>query len=108
VFPLWGLSRVAVAAEVIAAGIKARLVCVDAGRLSADFCGAEYDAGLLARLPVDVCPCGEGGEFHTFVRDAPCFRYPLSLGRGPQRRVRSVPPLAPTDLVFEVPELAPA
>lgn len=108
VFPLWGLSRAAVAAEVIAAGIKARLVCVDAGRLSDDFCGAEYDAGLLARLPGDVCPCGEGGEFHTFVWDAPCFRDPLSLGRGPRRRVRSVPPLAPTDLVFEVPELASA
>jgi uncharacterized protein (TIGR00290 family) len=108
VFPLWGRSRAAVAAEVIAAGIKARLVCVDAGRLREEFCGAEYDAGLLARLPGDVCPCGEGGEFHTFVWDAPCFRHPLCLARGPQRRVRSVPPLAPTDLVFEIPELASA
>jgi len=108
VFPLWGLSRVAVAAEVIAAGIKARVVCVDAGRLSADFCGAEYDADLLARLPADICPCGEGGEFHTFVWDAPCFRSALCLGRGSQRRVRSAPPLAPTDLVFEIPELASA
>ena len=108
VFPLWGLSRAAVAAEVLAAGIKARLVCVDAGRLSADFCGAEYDADLLTRLPGDVCPCGEGGEFHTFVWDAPCFRYPLSLGRGRQRRVRSAPPLAPTELVFAIPELRSA
>jgi uncharacterized protein (TIGR00290 family) len=105
VFPLWGLARSAVAAEVIARGIRAQLVCVDTRWLDDSFCGAEYDAALLARLPVGVCPAGEGGEFHSFVWDAPGFAAPLPVRPGPLRRVASVPPLSPTTLVLQTPLL---
>jgi uncharacterized protein (TIGR00290 family) len=105
VFPLWGEPRAALADEIIRRGIRARLVCVDTARLDAAFCGAEYDAALRARLLAGVCPCGEDGEFHTFVWDGPGFAAPLAIAPGTPRRVPSAPPLAPTELVFQVPEL---
>ncbi len=105
VFPLWGLARAAVAAEVVERGIRARVVCVDTRWLDASLCGVDYDADFLARLPDDVCPCGEGGEFHTFVWDAPGFAAPLAIGPGVRRTVASTPPFAPTTLVFEAPRL---
>ena len=101
VFPLWGRSRAEVARSVIARGIRARIVCVDTRRLGAAFCGLDYTPELLERLPAGVCPCGEDGEFHTFVLDAPGFSHPLPVRSGPQRRVASTPPLAPTELVFQ-------
>ena len=101
VFPLWGEPRAAVARAVIDAGIRARLACVDTRWLDASFCGADYDDALIGRLPPGVCPCGEGGEFHTFVFDAPGFSAPLRLVPAGQRRERSTPPLAPTELVFQ-------
>lgn len=106
VFPLWKLARSAVAAEVIARGIRAQLVCVDTRWLDDSFCGAPYDAALLARLPPDVCPAGEGGEFHSFVWDAPGFAAPLRVRPGPLRRVTSAPPLSPTTLVLQTPCLS--
>lgn len=105
VFPLWGEPRAALAAEIIRRGIRARLVCVDTQRLDAGFCGADYDAELLARLPAGVCPCGEDGEFHTFVWGGPGFAAPLAIAPGIVRRAISQPPLAPTELVFQAPEL---
>jgi diphthine-ammonia ligase len=105
VFPLWGEPRRALAGEIIERGIRARLVCVDTRWLDASFCGADYDAALLARLPAGVCPCGEEGEFHTFVFDAPGFAQAMPIVNGAQRRVRSVPPLAPTELVLQSLEL---
>lgn len=101
VFPLWGEARAALAQEVIARGIRARLVCVDTRWLDASFCGAAYDAALLARLPAGVCPVGEGGEFHTFVIDAPGFASALRITNGSQQVVASSPPLAPTTLVLQ-------
>jgi uncharacterized protein (TIGR00290 family) len=100
-FPLWGEPRAALAQEVIARGIRARLVCIDERWLDASFCGAAYDTALLQRLPAGVCPAGEGGEFHTMVLDGPGFAAPLQVTDGPQRRVASVPPLSPTTLVFQ-------
>ena len=70
-FPLWGEPRAALAQEILTRGIRARLVRVDERRLDTRFVGREYDAALLAELPAGVCPCGEDGEFHTFVHDAP-------------------------------------
>jgi uncharacterized protein (TIGR00290 family) len=105
-FPLWHEARASLAAEVLERGIRARIVCVDAARLDASFCGADYDLALLARLPAGVCPCGENGEFHTFVFDAPGMRAPLSITNGAQRRVAAAPPLAPTTLVFQELQLA--
>lgn len=103
VFPLWGESRAALAGEIIRRGIRARLVCVDAGRLDARFCGREYDAQLLtdlAALPGHVCPCGEDGEFHTFVHAAPGMA-PLALQSLGSRREASRPPVRPTEFVFD-------
>ena len=97
-FPLWGLGRAEVARRIIASGIRARLVVVDAQRLDASYCGAEYDATLLARLPAGVCPCGEGGEFHTFVWYAPGFAAPLRLDTAPVRQLAAPPPQAPRPL----------
>lgn len=103
-FPLWGESRAALAHEVIARGIQARLVAVDTGRLDAAFCGAVYDAALLARLPPGVCPCGEDGEFHTAVTFAPGMMRAVPLTDCGVQVVASAAPLSPTRiarLVFE-------
>ena len=99
-FPLWGESRGALARELVARGVQARVVCVDTRHLDASFCGAAYDEAFLARLPAGVCPCGEDGEFHTFVTGGPGFAAPLRVVDRPQRRVASQPPFAPTEFVF--------
>ena len=101
VFPLWGMKRAAVAREILSRGIRARLVCVDTRWLAASFCGRDYDAALLADLPPGVCPCGEGGEFHTFVFDAPGFAQALPIVNGEQRRVQAQPPMLPVELVLQ-------
>ena len=105
-FPLWAESREALARELIARRVRARIVCVDTRWLDASFCGADFDAAFLARLPAGVCPCGEDGEFHTFVTGGPGFTQPLRVIDGPQRRVASQPPFAPTEFVFQ--KLSPA
>ena len=100
-FPLWGEPRAALARELVARGVRARVVCVDTRWLDASFCGADYDAQFLARLPPGVCPCGEDGEFHTFVTGGPGFAAPLRVADGGQRRVASQPPFTPTEFVFQ-------
>ena len=80
-FPLWGESRAALARELVTRGVRARVVCVDTRWLDASFCGAPYDAAFLARLPAGVCPCGEDGEFHTFVTGGPGLRDAARSGR---------------------------
>ncbi|MGD0123361.1 MAG: ATP-binding protein [Candidatus Limnocylindrales bacterium] len=82
VFPLWGRDTASLAREMIAAGLEARLVCVDPSRLDRSFAGRDFDAELLAALPADVDPCGENGEFHTFVADGPMFAHPLRVRTG--------------------------
>jgi len=106
VFPLWGMARTAVAEEILSRGIRATLVCVDTRWLDESFAGAAYDEALIDRLPSGVCPCGEDGEFHTFVWDAPGFSAPLALVHGQKRWVASVPPLSPTEFIFQTLELA--
>ena len=101
VFPLWGEPRRALAAEIISRGIRAYVVGVDTSRLDAAFCGADYDDDFLSRLPRGVCPCGEDGEFHTFVYRAPGMSAPLAIDRGARRLVPSMPPLSPTVLAFQ-------
>ena len=105
-FPLWGESRDALARELVARGVQARVVCVDTRWLDASFCGAAYDAAFLARLPANVCPCGEDGEFHTFVTGGPGFAAPLQVVDGSQRRIASQPPFLPTEFVFQSLSLA--
>jgi uncharacterized protein (TIGR00290 family) len=75
--PLWGSDRTTLAREVIEAGFRARVVCVDSRFLSDAFCGREYDASFLRDLPPGVDACGENGEFHTLVYDGPIFQAPV-------------------------------
>ncbi|AHG04886.1 ATPase [Halobacterium sp. DL1] len=72
VWPLWGRDTRELA-RVFANDFDAVVVCVDDDALDADFAGRTFDRGFLADLPDDVDPCGEHGEFHTFVRDGPGF-----------------------------------
>ena len=72
----------ALAREMHAAGLRARICCVDTTQLDAGFAGRVFDAELLADLPASVDPCGERGEFHTCVSAGPMFEHPLELTRG--------------------------
>ena len=77
-FPLWERDTAALAREMVASGFRAILVCVDPRALDPSFAGRAFDLELLADLPPDVDPCGENGEFHTFVWDAPMYRDPIA------------------------------
>jgi uncharacterized protein (TIGR00290 family) len=81
-FPLWGLPTDSLARTMIAEGVRARLTCVDPRVLSGAFAAREFDARLLAELPAEVDPCGERGEFHTFVYDGPMFSAPVAIEAG--------------------------
>jgi uncharacterized protein (TIGR00290 family) len=76
-FPIWGLDTTSLARRFIADGFAARVVCVDTTQLDASFAGRLFDEQLLADLPVTADPCGERGEFHTFVSDGPPFSAPI-------------------------------
>ncbi len=82
VFPVWGLPTAALAREMIASGVRAKLTCVDTAKLDCSFAGREFDEALLAALPEDADPCGEQGEFHSFVYAGPMLNavLPVSLG----------------------------
>jgi len=82
VFPLWGRDTTALAGEMVASGLEATLACIDPLRLDRSFAGRLFDRALLAALPADVDPCGENGEFHTFVSNSPLFSRPLHISRG--------------------------
>jgi uncharacterized protein (TIGR00290 family) len=82
IFPLWGRPTGALAEEFVARGYRANLVCVDTTQLAGTFAGAAFDAALLAALPSDVDPCGERGEFHTFVFGGPIFARPVPVTVG--------------------------
>jgi uncharacterized protein (TIGR00290 family) len=78
-FPLWGRSTSELAREMIDAGVRAVLTCVDPAQLPSVFVGRSFDEELIADLPDGVDPCGERGEFHTFVWDGPGFRAPIGI-----------------------------
>ena len=82
VFPLWGRDTRQLAEEMIDAGLRATLTCVDPRRLPGSFAGRSFDRNLLAELPTEVDPCGENGELHTFVTDGPGFRAPVAVTVG--------------------------
>jgi uncharacterized protein (TIGR00290 family) len=81
-FPLWNIPTTRLAEEMIAAGLRARLACVDTRVLPGSFVGREFDRGLLDDLPAGVDPCGERGEFHTCVYQGPMFARPLIIEAG--------------------------
>jgi len=82
VFPLWGLDTAQLARRFIGDRFRARLVCVDTTQLDGEFAGRVFDTELLADLSPAVDPCGERGEFHTFVSDGPGFDRPVACVTG--------------------------
>lgn len=82
VFPIWKKPTSELAQEFIRLGFKAVIVCVNNECLSETFAGREFDEGFLKDLPSGVDPCGENGEFHTFVYDGPIFKEPVRVKRG--------------------------
>jgi uncharacterized protein (TIGR00290 family) len=81
-FPIWGRDTTELAGEFIDAGFEAILVSVDPSQLDASFVGRPFDRALLDDLPAGVDPCGENGEFHTFVHAGPVFSTPIEVERG--------------------------
>jgi uncharacterized protein (TIGR00290 family) len=82
VFPLWRRDTRALSRRCIAEGYHAIVTCVDTRTLPATLAGRLYDEALLADLPPEADPCGENGEFHTFVFDAPIFSHRIAVRRG--------------------------
>ncbi len=81
-FPVWGIPTDQLAKEMIASGVRAVVTCVDPKQLAASFAGREFNEAFLSALPAGVDPCGERGEFHTFVFDGPIFRRPVEIEVG--------------------------
>lgn len=81
-FPLWGRPTGLLARDMLAVGVRAVLTCVDPKVLPSEFSGRAFDETLLADLPEHVDPCGERGEFHTFVWDSPDFSSPIDIELG--------------------------
>jgi len=83
IFPVWGEDTARLAQEMVAAGLRAQVTCVDPQQLAPRFVGRTFDADFLAELPEGVDPCGERGEFHTFAWAGPMFAAPIPVMPGP-------------------------
>lgn len=83
VFPLWGRNTEALAREMIDGGLRAIVTCIDPHKLPRSIAGRCFDESLLADLPIDVDPCGENGELHTFVTGGPMFTEQIAVAAGP-------------------------
>jgi uncharacterized protein (TIGR00290 family) len=81
-FPLWDVDTRQLVWRFLNDGFRAVTVCIDPRKLAKSFAGRELDAGFLQDLPPGVDPCGENGEFHTFVFDGPIFRAPIPVAAG--------------------------
>jgi uncharacterized protein (TIGR00290 family) len=97
-FPLWELPTPALATDMIDAGVRAKVTCIDNRLLPEAFVGRDFDHRLLTELPASVDPCGENGEFHTCVYAGPMFAHPVELTSG--ERVRR-DPFVWSDLLLE-------
>ncbi|RYZ01765.1 MAG: adenine nucleotide alpha hydrolase [Myxococcales bacterium] len=82
VFPLWGKPTAELARQMIAGGLQARLTCVDPRVMPSALAGRAFDEALLRDLPASVDPCGERGEFHTFVHSGPMFERAIPIESG--------------------------
>ncbi|HET9401253.1 MAG TPA: hypothetical protein VFO34_09900, partial [Candidatus Acidoferrales bacterium] len=82
IFPIWNRPTGDLARDFIRRGFRAVTVCVDPRVLDESFAGREIDEDFLARLPAGADPCGENGEFHSFVFDGPGFREPVRIVKG--------------------------
>jgi uncharacterized protein (TIGR00290 family) len=81
-FPLWGSPTGELAREMIKIGQKTIVTCIDPKKLSTSFAGRDFNDAFLNDLPSDIDPCGERGEFHTFVYDSPLFKAPIPIVLG--------------------------
>jgi uncharacterized protein (TIGR00290 family) len=81
-YPIWGRDTSQLIRDFISLGFKTAIVCVDPKKLDPSFVGRVIDEELLAQLPLHVDPCGENGEFHTFVFDGPIFKNPVKFTFG--------------------------
>jgi uncharacterized protein (TIGR00290 family) len=81
-FPVWGLPTGALARDMIAAGVRAKITCIDPKKLPPTFAGRDYDPEFVADLPAGIDPCGENGEFHSFVYSSPAFSRPIPVRAG--------------------------
>ncbi|MEM2865233.1 MAG: diphthine--ammonia ligase [Candidatus Bathyarchaeia archaeon] len=77
VYPLWKRDTAELARTFIGLGFKAIITCVDSKFLGREFVGREFDERFLSELPPNVDPCGENGEFHSFVYDGPIFSWKI-------------------------------
>jgi uncharacterized protein (TIGR00290 family) len=82
IFPVWGLPTRALAEEMIVSGLRARLTCVDTEKLDSSFVGREFDAMLLSAFSPEIDPCGERGEFHSFVYGGPMLNRSIAISLG--------------------------
>ena len=82
IFPVWGIPTRELARSMINSGVKAKLACVDCKCLNQEFVGREFDENLLSELPPATDPCGEYGEFHSFVYAGPMFQHDLPIRVG--------------------------
>jgi uncharacterized protein (TIGR00290 family) len=82
IFPIWGMSTTVLANEIIKMGFKAIVCTVDPKKLDREFVGREFDENFLSSLPSEVDPCGENGEFHSFVYDGPIYDSPIKVRKG--------------------------
>jgi len=78
-FPLWGKPTSELSKEMVNSGLRAKITCIDPKNLSPDFAGHEYDNTFLEQIPDSIDPCGENGEFHSFVYDGPMFKRKLNI-----------------------------
>jgi uncharacterized protein (TIGR00290 family) len=81
-FPVWQSPTAELARTMIASGLRAKITCVDPKVLAAGFAGRDFDSQFLADLPPHIDPCGENGEFHSFVYDGPMFHQPIEVSVG--------------------------
>jgi len=86
-FPLWGRPTRQLAEEMIAAGLVAHVTCLDPKKVPRELAGRQFDRDFLARLPAEVDPCAERGEFHTCVSAGPmlCRPIPVAVGETVER-----------------------
>ena len=81
-FPLWKRDTTEIIREFLSLGFRTMVLAVDGSKLDKSFAGRELDLDFLKDLPSDVDPCGENGEFHTYVFDGPIFQQPVEFERG--------------------------
>ncbi len=82
IYPMWQLDTGKLAEEFIRKGYRSIVISVNGTKLNSSFAGRNYDASFLNDLPSGTDPCGENGEFHSFVTDGPVFKYPVSVQTG--------------------------